>query len=169
MILHFINLRINSMNREIKYMAWDLEKRELFRVYDIVFYPETDETWMDWELSKDNKSPSLYFWNWKAAEDNWFPNLEQAKLMQFTWLRDKYWNDIYEGHIVEANFTDKLFTIFYKDFWYVARFVDKWIEKAYDLSYLASNNIKIEIVWHVYETPELYKKADFNAYKFLFE
>lgn len=81
-------------------------------------------------------------------------NDERIILMQFTWLLDKNWKEIYEGDIVslfpEQEHTS-LWTVIIDKSWVLIE-ADTWLNKRL---YMYAE--KTEVIWNIYENPELLK------------
>ncbi len=121
-------------SREIKFRAWDWDESKMFSLLDF----------FQW----NKYQPILY-----ASDDIvWKWNIH---FMQYTWLKDKNWKEIYEGDIYKAEWMSrenpkektkwKYFIVenmvdFLMDFcwWY------EWTPPSH-----------IEIIWNVFENPEL--------------
>ena len=116
--------------REIKFRAWD--KKENILMTSMVY---------DWCLCFGfaPELPTTVKTNW----DN--PNL---LLMQFTWLQDKNWVDIYEWDIVRD-----------EDYWYnqmnyEVEFYEWRYGAFYDYEQFLGWKV-FTIIWNIYENPEL--------------
>jgi uncharacterized phage protein (TIGR01671 family) len=73
------------MNREIKFRAWDKEKKEMREVTSLNFYDEY--MWVEETPMTGDKLP-----------------IEGTPLMQFTGLKDKNGKEVYEGDVVTYHF-----------------------------------------------------------------
>ena len=111
------------MNREIKFRAWDWKK--MISVWCIAFY-------------KDNTfsiNDELELWN-------------KNNLMQYTWLKDKNWKEIYEWDIITI--CEKPYDVYYENWWFRTNAVFKS-----SLMYLYENKVETEIIWNIFENKEL--------------
>lgn len=118
--------------RTLKYKLWDTYNK----------------IWLD--VSKFN----IRLDNW-AIQNNkrdWIINW--VEIVEFTWLKDKNWKEIYEWDIMEFDSIDKKTkynkTIEYdKNYWWYSPWA--WNDEPWDMpSY--DNWI---IIWNIYESPEL--------------
>jgi len=72
--------------------------------------------------------------------------LSEINLMQYTWLKDKNWKEIYEGDIVNNELNPKWFEIEWSKYW--------WFDFFCDWRY--SQDWKDwEIIWNIYENKDL--------------
>jgi len=76
-----------------------------------------------------------------------FINDEDTILMQYTWLCDMDWKEIYEGDILYVNhdWTPVKEIVEYKDGWFKIRDEYLWSIIKY----------RLELIWNIYENPEL--------------
>lgn len=83
--------------------------------------------------------------------------LDEVELMQYTGLKDKNWKELYEGDIYELKTWSK---VYYR--WYI-RILDTYsgfrhktikTERVHRYKYWPGWN-KFEIIWNIYENPEL--------------
>lgn len=116
--------------REIKFRAWDKKKKKMFEDFD---------------------------WEWLAISNKWilvrpwYTSLEESEkdieLMQYTWVCDENWKEIYEWDILQV----------YNNIW-IVEYSDTW----YSLKYNDWNNIWLyswhtkEVIWNIYDNPQLY-------------
>ena len=128
---------------DIKFRAWDEENEQMVEVAEINFRTK--------RISYgDNGSYVLYF--------------KEAKLLQFTGIRDKKGNDIYEGDILEVHHyrddengcsgTETLLgLVTFKNGAFVADF-EPW---GYELDFLLSSEIILSntIMGNEFQNPEL--------------
>lgn len=101
--------------------------------------------------------------------------LDEVELMQYTGLKDKNWKEIYEGDIVETDWTMNFSTydswtgsrreIFRNETWFVWVLVgDEWEKRQPSSAYIWNNytlwNISrsLTVIWNIYENPELLNK-----------
>lgn len=114
--------------REIKFRAWDRDNAQL--IYDWQIYP--------------------------MFNDNGFVN-DLYKVMQYTWLKDRNWKEIYEGDLIweiPNDFADPtLYEVVYHAEWFYPRNTFTWgIVINRRLSKMLIDN---EVKWNIYENPEI--------------
>jgi len=107
----------------------------------------------------------IHYW-WFSVHATWV--IEETPLsgklssiMQYTWLKDKNWKEIYEGDIVETvdafHWEDKIFKceVKYKGWHYYADWFNNWWTWW---DYSESVNWKdCVVIWNIYQNPELLK------------
>jgi O-glycosyl hydrolase len=130
--------------KPIKLRAWDWNK---------MLYP-CKEYGVFW---RENNMCVILQPDWKLI-DIMFERMEEKKweLMQYTWLKDKNWKEVYEWDIMKwtsTEWSEEIFVIEWDD--KNAKFIDKCICHWYigDM-----NTSDIETVWNIYENPELLSK-----------
>lgn len=140
------------MNREIKFRAWNWDV--MSRSFDF------------WDLSYE-----------------WFPNIclddteeeimPHIVFMQYTWLKDKNWVEIYEGDILKIYYRTTVINSFWKvSKWDIKELIanvvfepwmvllennNKWKIVWWHLVTFMNKN-EVEVIWNIYENPELLSK-----------
>lgn len=124
---------INNTMRQYKFRAWDKENKQWVYPY----YPE---------LAIEN-------WQYLAR---WLPSHnDKIEVMQFTWLLDKNWKEIYFWDIVRNRRT--------------MTYVIQWYDRANCIAFWSTDYDKTpasfpiynddmeytEVIWNIYENPEL--------------
>ena len=122
--------------REIKFRAWLKEKKEMI----------------------DNARPDFFCkqlhylcGNSAGGQDVLGVSTEDIELMQYTGLKDKNNEEIYEGDIVTLH-NNKYKVIFNTE---EARFVLRDDEFEMNIPFTNNNNERMEVLGNVYENPEL--------------
>ena len=124
------------MNREIKFRAWYKEKKRIGKVLGI-----------------DILHKEIYFSN-EDVDCYEHTDFKDIELMQYTGLKDKNNEEIYEGDIVTLH-NGKYKVIFnIKE----ARFVLRDDEFESEIPFTNNNNERMKIVGNIYENPELLKE-----------
>lgn len=121
------------MNREIKFRAWDAERKEMF-------YPSNLTT----EIYKRNQSVNLVCRR--------FTGDSNSILMQYTGITDRKGKEIYEGDII--NDSGKECVVKFNDGNTLAFWLDSISE---GLGYLmcSTESEWYEVIGNIYENPEL--------------
>ncbi len=118
--------------REIRFRAWDKIRKKMIDVHGIQFVLEK-VLWQEYEPEKTN----------------WYSDIENMELMQFTGLKDKNGKEIYEEDIV--------------------KWIGGSIEPIVWENFCAGFNLDesgargVEVIGNIYENPELLKKGKPNA------
>lgn len=73
-------------------------------------------------------------------------------LVQFTWLLDKNWNEIYEGDIYHQGDSRILYIVEWLDTGLKGR--QNWNKSTAWISHFQSD---IEVIWNIFESPDLIK------------
>lgn len=121
------------MNREIKFRAW----------YDNKMYEPVFVWWLQVPMVHNNNFDIV----------NLCAHTEEYHIMQYTWLKDKKWKEIYEWDIVNIYWKKE----------YNAIIIYEWCE--FKKKYIIDNktwNLEIlikatEVIWNIYENSELIK------------
>ncbi len=109
--------------REIKFRAWDEDIKQMSEPFD------------------------LY---WLASDGGRLFLIQNKKVMQFTGLKDKNGNEIYEGDIISGN-DFRGIVVFLSYGWFVHRFdANGEVEEDFPIG-----DYEIKIIGNIYENPEL--------------
>lgn len=146
--------------REIKFRIWEKNKDESYN--HMIFDPITIGR-VIWDLLR--KSKTVQSWRYPLNSENY----QTYNIMQYTWLKDKNWKEIYEWDILkwQSWASNNRY-----DFWIIPEWNDNaWAYCIHDQKYwsrgsrkdshiadlLATWNAvyKFEIVWNIYENPDL--------------
>ena len=119
--------------REIKFRAWLKEHKTMVNVAEI-----------------DINHQLIYHYGFDDFEGN-FENFNSIELLQYTGLKDKNENEMYEGDIVIHH--GKMYKIIFNA--EEARFVLRDDEFELEIPFTNNNNKRMEIVGNIYENPEL--------------
>ncbi len=117
----------------------------------IVPYPKKDECWMLWEVFYVWEHHSHYYWDNESLSD-----ILESYIMQFTWLLDKKWNEIFESDIIFERWQNRE-VIFHKWCFCVRHFEVEDYPLDRDTYHIFSHE-HIEVIWNIYENPELLTK-----------
>ena len=127
--------------REIKFRAFDNSTNRM--IYSNDWYYQ-DDYW-------NNVRLNITF-NWSVFtpyRDKRKFDYHKLELMQYTWLKDKNWKEIYELDIVINHITGEIVEII-------------WDELEAGFCFFSSGDLNwsdyIEIIWNIYENPELLNK-----------
>ena len=145
------------MNREIKFRAWDKEWNKMF------YFSEPKV----WQHISTAENYSLEFGKRHLNSDN----LVDAKLMQFTGLKDKNGKEIYEGDILVYTGTSPPHYFNNGDLFIVEWVLNRWvgtrIKDKTQGDYCGGNHLEDwlmssdrEVIGNIYENPELLKGSD---------
>jgi len=125
------------MSRQLKFRAWDKVNKKVRKVMSLDFYNTRQS---EVTLASDG--------------DVYFRYLEQVELMQYTGLKDKNGNEIYEGDILKTRIGG-----YEQASPYVVEDMRKlYFELKRDDSYYRIQ--KTEILGNIYENPELLEEEE---------
>jgi len=126
--------------KEIKFRAWDKNKREMREVTSLNFYDEY--IWVDETPMTGDRLP-----------------LHTTPIMQYTGLKDKNGKEIFEGDIVEIEYTNNTKEISYVEFEQdFCIFVLK--VNSYDYKELTPETDCFEVIGNIYEHPHLLEQTN---------
>lgn len=127
--------------REIRFRAWDLDKKAIRDVWMI--------DWRADSLYQMVRMPNLEL---PDLEPEWANTKEHVVLMQYTGLKDKNGVEIYEGDIYKLKRFNGLEAICV-----VEDLQDFFEKKGYAEGELGEDWDEIEVIGNIYENPELIK------------
>lgn len=125
--------------REIKFRAWLKEHKTMVNVAEI-----------------DINHQLIYHYGFDDFEGN-FENFNSIELLQYTGLKDKNENEIYEGDIVKLRANHGIGVVKYYDEWgaFVVEYIKSKPLTVLGMSYYEED---IEVIGNIYENPELIKE-----------
>jgi uncharacterized phage protein (TIGR01671 family) len=121
--------------REIKFRAWDKNKKKMHNVIQIIWGSELNPYPLSVDFY-DSTKPRLF---------------EKVELMQFTGLKDKNGKEIYEGDIVGG--WQKIRTVVYRN----GGFKLKSIKSHHAIDIRKWHQIQLEVIGNIYENSNLLK------------
>lgn len=141
------------MNREIKFRAWDKEKKKMRPVNSIAFHYERE----DRDSSRLPKVVNM--WGWDLIEDKAIiihREIKDVVLMEFTGLKDKNGKEIWEGDVVSRfNDTQRSAVEFQDGCFFSILQKSGGSDPQYDI--LCNDLSVTEVIGNIYEHPELLK------------
>lgn len=139
-------------NIQIKFRAWD-------KILKMMLY---------WDEIENNELKTwLSYWKLFIAiqKRNW--DWDELKIMQYTWLKDKNWKEIYFWDILATSNSNRDYDIWDKEEYGYTTVLERkdelWVtfsnwhpvseyeEDIYSMNF-------VEIIWNIYETPYLLKE-----------
>lgn len=120
-------------SREIKFRAWD--KNHNMMIYPMKLYDRMDKSYTNWDI---------------------IDMFEDEDIMQYTWLKDKNWLEIYVGDIIKYKTSKNQFTeVKYIDDWFkITLYESPTRRRTSMLSHFLSQR-SYQVVWNIYQNPEL--------------
>ena len=150
--------------RDIKFRWKRVDNWE--RVYGGYFIQSAEKMGIDCPLAVSRICPCIMVY-WDA-----YYHIELESVWQFTWNKDKLWNDIYEGDVIR-----KHCDIHYKNLWWYPpsrEAIDIYRNYMYEWGGLGFGLVRLnedpiwyfetwwtqeeEVIWNIYENPELLQK-----------
>ena len=124
--------------REIKFRAWLKEHKTKVNVAEI-----------------DINHQLIYHYGFDDFEGN-FENFNSIELLQYTGLKDKNENEIYEGDILFESFGERYYKVIFENGSFRAEFKGDFDEYSFDLMDVVAH--RCEVVGNIYENSKLIKE-----------
>lgn len=147
------------MNREIKFRAWNIIDKKMVRYWD-------------WDYRQWCVRTDGIFW---YISKEWFLDYESYNciIMQYTWLKDKNWKEIYEGDIVKwrvrsmsPNETTKqqLFIVEWDEMkaGFFLTYIHQYPRGTTSYRWDFINSPTKEVIWNIYENPDILPPTKIN-------
>lgn len=127
--------------KEIKFRAWDTEKN--------IFVPQWEIIFSDYWDTKVEVVPNCIEYIWDDVH-NWEPQRGRFHVMQYTWIKDRNWKEIYEGDILQYKEN--------RNYWKV-EFIEWCFKILRNFSDPHKETFIVwwyhEIIWNIYEDKHL--------------
>ena len=148
----------SASSRVFKLRAWDIERK-------VMQYGDSISIDLDWYIRR-----------------GWVNRTNRYTIMQYTWLKDKNWKEIYENDIVRVLYTDRpskpsddtrtleqylvdkstiMEVIFSQDSFCLQSYSGKYEDYNHS-SILPWKHWFIEVIWNIYENPGLLIDSDYH-------
>ena len=132
--------------REIKFRAWDKKNKKIVREFSINI-----------SKLKNISFLSILSWYWQVNKVKFGPQPDDLELMQFTGLKDRNGENIYEGDIVKCIHNNNTSAI---------RWEERLVEDIKtEETYLTAgffleepSSCEFEVIGNIYENPDLLNK-----------
>ena len=137
------------MKREIKFRAWNKKQKKMFQVERI-----------DFDFDTGNRIETVDIIPENPQDDHPSRSIHSVELMQFTGLKDRFGNEIYEGDIINGYGGAEWNGCYEFDLWGVIKYMGAGFflsqnndEERYNLTHLYEN-MEIEVKANIYENPK---------------
>jgi len=151
---------IVGTQREIEFRAWDELKKVMHNDFQFIKSGDESNDWIVFTSDKQKLSDKPH-----PLENPYFQ--QQLKITQYTGLKDKHGNKIFEGDIVKAfprSFTGEISEISEHNalcFWSVSSFNFRLLPISDNLGRCVDNySHGFEIIGNVFDNPELLGEAN---------
>ena len=137
--------------RELKYRAWHKEHKQMY--------------WFDLMWGNLYGSGSGYIGMCPFGIPRKYINItsdnreeispQDCEIMQYTGLKDKHGKEVYEGDILQVDYSKRVVEVAWRKGTWVAKYEDEYLCPLMGVPGFAGyDSTEIEIIGNVYETPE---------------